>query len=114
MNRTHTRASTLLASAVALSFALGTRAADAALPTTIPVQGTLKSVGGGPVAVVNGTPDHHGSNYWDLNASCVNDYVYTYGGNFFGTNLALGTGWPQTNSCSSSGSDDKGTWIGVR
>lgn len=71
--------------------------------------------GGGWYALANGAPDHHApGSYMDLNGGCTNDYVYVYGGNYFASNTALGSGWPASNQCSNSAADNPGTWVGVR
>ncbi len=69
--------------------------------------------GGGWYALAKGAPDHHSGGYLDLNGGCVNDYVYTYGDNFFAVHTAVGAGWPG-GGCSSAGGDHRATWIAVR
>ena len=63
--------------------------------------------GGGDYALANGGGiDHHSPNYWHLNSACVGDYFYSYSNNGDGDSsyqagIALGTGWPVTQPCSS-------------
>ena len=73
----------------------------------------VQNAGGGWYALAAGAPDHHSASYLDLNSGCSNDYVYTYAGNFFAVNTALGAGWPGSG-CSNVASSTRATWIGVR
>lgn len=73
----------------------------------------VSSSGGGWYGIA-ASIDHHSATYIDLNSSCGGNYVFTYGGDFFATNTALGTGWPQTSTCDNTAAGNPATMLGLR
>ena len=64
--------------------------------------------GGGEFGIVTTAFDHHSTNYYHLNASCVTHYFYQYGSSY-NVNTALGD-WTATTACASNGTQ-LGSWF---